>query len=492
MGRTTGPDTAPPRRGRGRDDAPRSSQSRTVVISKACSKLLRHQAVNEGIPITSDGWVRLDHLLSWKGLSGRNGPNPPPTIEDIFDAVEDNDKKRFAVRWIRTRAKDMTESVAQGHEQTVKEVQIQPSTTIKDLVSTGQAQSTTSEASTSRAQTNEANGNVNDSHDDLETDAEAQRAESETAQAISHYRNAKPTPPAFEFLIRAVQGHSIQTVASDTSLLKPITLDDPSSIPDTCVHGTFYGAWNDILRSGGLKPMGRNHVHFAAGPSLNEIGVTEDASATQEASDKVISGMRRDAQLLIYIDLKRCLQDVKEKGIEMLWWRSENEVILTEGVEASLVTDVSESTAPGVEGGSIPTTEVLGSTQEGTTDEELQARARGTVKTLDLVLEPGQIPQIARHEPCEHTADPGGDPTDSRSKGKKQHHGGKGKHAQAASQSKLVPLRYWKVVVDVKGEHGVIWRQGEGVVKQLPDELLRKGTPKSFRGRGGRGRGRGR
>ena len=236
--------------------------------------------------------------------------------------------------------------------------------------------------------------------------------------------------------------------------------------------------------------MGRNHVHFAAGPNLNEIGVTENVDIAQGASDKVISGMRRDAQLLIYVDLKRCLQDVKEKGIEMLWWRSENEVILTEGVERSLIGDTSESTAPGVEGEDIPTTEALGSTREETADEELQARARGTVKTLDLVVEPGQTPQTARHEPCEHTAESGGDPTDSRSKGKKQQHGGRGKHAQAASQSKLVPLRYWKVVVDVKGGNGVIWRQGEGVVRPLPDELLKKGTPKSFRGRGGRGRGR--
>lgn len=80
--------------------------------------------------------------------------------------------------------------------------------------------------------------------------------------------------------------------------------------------------------------MGRNHVHFATGPALEVISpvATEDDDATTGAKvvgqedGKVISGMRKDAQVLIYIDLRRALR----AGCP--FWRSENGVILSEGV----------------------------------------------------------------------------------------------------------------------------------------------------------------
>jgi len=56
--------------------------------------------------------------------------------------------------------------------------------------------------------------------------------------------------------------------------------------------------------------MGRNHIHFA--PNLPQ-------------NSTVISGMRRDAHLLFYIDLSKALA----AGIP--FWRSENEVVLSEG-----------------------------------------------------------------------------------------------------------------------------------------------------------------
>lgn len=56
--------------------------------------------------------------------------------------------------------------------------------------------------------------------------------------------------------------------------------------------------------------MGRNHIHFAS--DLPSTGT-------------VISGMRKDAQLVFYINLQRAL----EAGIP--FWKSENEVILSEG-----------------------------------------------------------------------------------------------------------------------------------------------------------------
>lgn len=64
--------------------------------------------------------------------------------------------------------------------------------------------------------------------------------------------------------------------------------------------------------------MGRNHIHFSTG--------------LPEHKEGVISGMRSDAEVLIYIDIRRSLS---EGGV--LWWLSENGVVLTEGDDKGLL-----------------------------------------------------------------------------------------------------------------------------------------------------------
>lgn len=112
------------------------------------------------------------------------------------------------------------------------------------------------------------------------------------------------------WLIRANQGHSI-AIASE-ALLKPITLDD-NNVPPVVVHGTYFAFWEQIVASGGLCRMGRTHVHCSTGLPEGEAGV--------------VSGMRGDAELLVYVDVKKSL----EEGA-MSWWVSENGVVLTEGI----------------------------------------------------------------------------------------------------------------------------------------------------------------
>ncbi|CAF2094409.1 unnamed protein product [Brassica napus] len=92
-----------------------------------------------------------------------------------------------------------------------------------------------------------------------------------------------------ELLIRANQGHSIMTVESD-KLLKPIL--SPEEAP-VCVHGTYKKNLESILASG-LKRMNRLHVHFSCGlPTDGEV----------------ISGMRRDVNVLIFLDIKKALEE---------------------------------------------------------------------------------------------------------------------------------------------------------------------------------------
>ena len=88
------------------------SERQLVTLSKALSKILRHDAAKMGISIQSDGYCPLDQVLAnIKGLK--------PTKYDVEQVVESNNKKRFEMimkenqTWIRA---------VQGHTmQTVKD-----------------------------------------------------------------------------------------------------------------------------------------------------------------------------------------------------------------------------------------------------------------------------------------------------------------------------------------------------------------------------------
>ncbi|KAF2125924.1 hypothetical protein P153DRAFT_324305, partial [Dothidotthia symphoricarpi CBS 119687] len=124
------------------------------------------------------------------------------------------------------------------------------------------------------------------------------------------------------YLIRANQGHSLPL--SSTSLLTPIT-HQANNIPRTVIHGTHDRAWPLILQSGGLRPMGRNHIHFAVGLPTPLSPSSTPTNPETEEEPKVISGIRRSATVLIYIDIRAALNAGISFGV------SENGVVLTEG-----------------------------------------------------------------------------------------------------------------------------------------------------------------
>jgi 2'-phosphotransferase len=180
-----------------------------------------------------------------------------------------------------------------------------------------------------------------ESHDGTKKKA-ALETTSELDSATAHALVVKDSDPS-HFLIRATQGHSIKTVDS-AALLERLSLRDEgclgdrapvsTDLPDTVVHGTYCSSWPLILASGGLRRMNRNHVHFATGPSLDEVlpycrdGTLASTTKTEkEMKPMVISGMRSSAEILIYIDLKKAL------AAGCPFWRSENGVVLSEGVD---------------------------------------------------------------------------------------------------------------------------------------------------------------
>jgi 2'-phosphotransferase len=108
-----------------------------------------------------------------------------------------------------------------------------------------------------------------------------------------------------QLLIRANQGHSIKVVDSE-KLLKPIL--SANEVP-VCVHGTYRKNLESIRRTG-LKRMRRLHIHFATGLP----------------HDGVISGMRSNCEIMIFLDVQKSLED----GMKL--YLSDNNVLLTEGL----------------------------------------------------------------------------------------------------------------------------------------------------------------
>jgi 2'-phosphotransferase len=310
-----------------KDKADGQGLGREVTVSKAMSWLLRHGAAKERIAMDGQGYVKVDDLLKWHKLKALG-----VGMEELVEAVEGNEKKRFALKWVGGGGADGHTTVAMGTDMTL----------------------------------------IEDQQDQSQTETETQRAIQHAATDLdsSHY------------LIRATQGHSLKTLEA-SAYLTPITLKDEKSVPETVVHGTFYGAWERILASGGLKAMSRVHVHFATGPTLEEVlpdaegGNTIQGPGGGKKTDVVISGMRSDAQILIYVDIRKALK----AGVE--FWRSENGVVLTEGVV--------------VEGG---------------------------------------------------------------------------------EEAKMLSSEFWDIAVEVKAGIGVLWKQGQGVVRELPVELKGRGIPR--------------
>jgi len=116
--------------------------------------------------------------------------------------------------------------------------------------------------------------------------------------------------------IRANQGHSMEGINMDELCGTPVCELQEDEV---CCHGTYLQHFDSIM-SEGLKAGGkhgqsfRRHVHF----SVRHPGET------------VVSGMRPNCQIAVYVDLKRAaLQGIR-------FYRSENNVILSEGIDGAV------------------------------------------------------------------------------------------------------------------------------------------------------------
>ncbi len=365
-----------------------------MVVSKAMSWLLRHGAEKERIAMDEQGYINARDLLQWNRVKALK-----VDLHELAEVVGSNEKQRFGMKYLgkvevpskrstmpgkysmtpgnliayATAELDMTDpttlefftqltlfrddskrdglafpsSLGPEHRRTIHSLAHQMGLLHGSRDSRSRDSGASSQVYVYRDTLDVPKhwyGHKEEDHaqeaastpaPETTSAGSAPEQQTDTQVALQHINSTSqqdldPT----HYLIRATQGHSLKTLDAST-YLTPITLDDPTSIPDACVHGTFYAAWPRILESRGMKPMSRVHVHFATGPKLDTVlqsdGARSDGTegvhpGEGKKTDVVISGMRGDAQILIYIDIRRALA----AGVS--FWRSENGVILTEGV----------------------------------------------------------------------------------------------------------------------------------------------------------------
>ena len=113
-----------------------------------------------------------------------------------------------------------------------------------------------------------------------------------------------------EYYIRSNQGHSykIGLLIKYELLFKKI--ETPLHF---CAHGTKKENIDSIIKNG-LQRKNRKHIHF-----VNQI-----------IRDKQLSGYKKESNVIIIIDMKKCL----EAG--MFFFQSMNNVILTEGINGTI------------------------------------------------------------------------------------------------------------------------------------------------------------
>ncbi|XP_072277574.1 tRNA 2'-phosphotransferase 1 [Pyxicephalus adspersus] len=112
----------------------------------------------------------------------------------------------------------------------------------------------------------------------------------------------RSSEPEGKLEIRANQGHSLKVEVD----LSPLGTE----LPPHAIHGTYLRHWPSILHCG-LSRMKRTHIHLS--------------TELPGEGNNVISGMRRDCEVAIFIDLPKAIAD----QIPFLW--SANRVLLTPG-----------------------------------------------------------------------------------------------------------------------------------------------------------------
>ncbi|KAI9834587.1 MAG: hypothetical protein M1819_002963 [Sarea resinae] len=278
------------RQGRGgRDPLPRD-----VQVSKAMSRILRHDAVKEGLRIDEGGWVGVADLLACNRLKQLK-----VTFEELKAIVADNDKQRFAMVPIVARSPSAASVPSSGSASASTSTPLSaatltdPNSPSSYLIRASQGHSLALESSA------------------LLTPITLENA----ADLCIH----GTTTAAWPLIL-----HS-----GGLSRMKRTHIHFASGLPSTKPPKSSAAASMASATTQVDLPLVATTITNADIP--NSPIATTDSNSTPTSAAPVISGMRLSSQIHIYVSLRRALSS----GLK--FWRSENGVLLTEGDETGML-----------------------------------------------------------------------------------------------------------------------------------------------------------
>ncbi|KDN39019.1 hypothetical protein K437DRAFT_259221 [Tilletiaria anomala UBC 951] len=358
--------------GGGRGIGGRQEDSPDTQLSKALSYILRHGAASEGLKVLPDGYVELEKVLTRPKISKIK--MPPRSKERLGNGGGGGDDEEL-------EARDATPAQAAGGREAVQ-----------------------------------ASSRAPDVQDVLEC------VDSNVKKRFQVRQDAEMN--GGKWWIRAVQGHSMKDVVDLDHV--PLTLSNlaehlsassssnsletPSTTHPTytLVHGTTPIAFTQILATGGLLSMSRNHIHLAKGIP---------------GAEGVISGMRTSSKVRIFVNVEKALKDGVQFGV------ASNGAVLTPGVPYTPPSPPSSNTAEGRSGAHA------GAAAPSSPASTAAAVEQALAPTPNAA--PSDTPNQRKYPPRKPRP-----PQASKSRAKA---------ASALSSSGLLPLKYFARVEDDKG-----------------------------------------
>eukprot|EP00392_Amoebophrya_sp_AT5.2_P008017 g8036.t1 len=275
----------------------RMPQGRGEVISRALTESLRHMATRQGLTISKDGYVKCSALQKCYEDFLALPQNPKPAAESREEAVVDNILTFEELYWVCVfNDKKRFHLVFREEEVEVAEVETK-----------GEAGGAAPEVKKPK-------------HDDVD--------------------NTTSKPRGSAWFVRAAQGHSFGSRSDGTNIIDEALLMQPvfsaadvvanvggsRTMKPLIYHGTYQAVLPDILRSGGLSRMTRQHIHFTAvAPAVLRDSTAQQTSGSASEAPSAISGMRADCDCVIAVDLAAAL------AAGYRFFRSENGVLLSPG-----------------------------------------------------------------------------------------------------------------------------------------------------------------
>ncbi|CAD7970366.1 unnamed protein product [Amoebophrya sp. A120] len=311
-------------------------QGREEKLSRYLSNVLRHKAGSMGLNIRPDGYVSVEDIFWHKQV--RKQFWPPLTPIEIDWLVKANQKQRFQLELFEYPG--MMIRCTQGHSvaQVTVEQSCQEITSVEEYFAiTGTKPRMNNFGTTSGAAAASAGGAgagscavVGKTRTSTSSSFQPPRIHTRNGMVNSFGVCTAPSDSVRgeihmrqQVIRRGLQEQretdrlqlqeENQNTKSAKSRQKDQKRSSRSNPPATVIHGTYEACLKQILESGGLKTMGRNEIHFSSQvPSVEE-------------NTMVVSGMRGDCDLVIEVDLARCLRH------EVKFFYAQNGVILSKG-----------------------------------------------------------------------------------------------------------------------------------------------------------------